>query len=281
MEIADYDKDHVDLKWQAPLSDGGAPIEKYVIEKKDKLGNWTPAAEVPGDQTSGTAPDLLDGQTYEFRVKAVNKAGPSEPSVATQPFRVRHKHLAPKIDKTVLHEIRIKAGQPFNFEVPVSGEEPPKKVWTLEGEPVTVDKEHVVTNEEYKTTLDVKFADRKDSGVYTLTATNSSGTDTATVKVIVLDKPTAPRGPLDVTDVTKDGCHLSWKAPEDNGGQDISHYVVEKQDQATGLWEPVADVNGTQADVTKLTPGHEYKFRVKAVNRQGECSEVRVKAGTV
>ncbi|XP_055331451.1 twitchin-like isoform X3 [Paramacrobiotus metropolitanus] len=277
VEIADYDKDHVDLKWQPPVSDGGAPVEKYVIEKKDKSGNWLPAAEVPGDQTTGTVPNLIDGQTYEFRVKAVNKAGPSAPSVATQPFRVRHKHLAPQIDKSALREIKIKAGQPFNFDVPVIGEEPPKKTWTLEGEALNLDKDRVVTNEEYKTKLDVKAAERKDSGMYTLTATNSSGTDTATVKVIVLDKPTSPRGPLDVTNVTKDGCHLSWKTPEDDGGQDISHYVVEKQDQETGLWEPVAEVNGTQADVTKLTPGHEYKFRVKAVNRQGESAPLVTK----
>ena len=78
-------------------------------------------------------------------------------------------------------------------------------------------------------------------------------------------------GPLNVDDVTKDSCHLSWKAPDDDGGQDIQ-YVVEKQDQATGVWEPVAECKGTNCDVGKLTPNHEYKFRVKAVNRQGESA---------
>ena len=39
-EIVDYDKDHVDLKWAPPKSDGGAPIKKYVIEKKPKFGDW-------------------------------------------------------------------------------------------------------------------------------------------------------------------------------------------------------------------------------------------------
>ena len=201
-------------------------MEKYVIEKKDKSGVWVPAAEVAGDQTTGTVPNLIDGQTYEFRVKAVNKAGPSEPSFATQPFRVRHKHLKPSIDKTAMREIKIKAGQSFDFDVPVIGEEPPKKTWTLNDAPLNLDKDHVVTSEEYKTKFVVRDAQRRDAGIYTLTATNTSGTDTATVKVIVLDKPTAPRGPLDVSDVTKDSCHLSWKAPEDDGGQDISHYVV-------------------------------------------------------
>ncbi len=30
-EIVDWDKDHVDLEWTAPISDGGAPIEKLVV----------------------------------------------------------------------------------------------------------------------------------------------------------------------------------------------------------------------------------------------------------
>lgn len=84
-EVTDYDKDHVDLKWAPPLSDGGAPVEKYLIEKKGKDGIWMPAAEVPGDQTTGTVTNLLDGQTYEFRVKAVNKAGPGK----RIPFAIR------------------------------------------------------------------------------------------------------------------------------------------------------------------------------------------------
>jgi hypothetical protein len=35
-EITDFDNQSVDLKWTKPKSDGGAPIEKYIIEKKDR-----------------------------------------------------------------------------------------------------------------------------------------------------------------------------------------------------------------------------------------------------
>lgn len=35
-EITDFDQESVDLKWTAPKSDGGAKIEKYIIEKKDR-----------------------------------------------------------------------------------------------------------------------------------------------------------------------------------------------------------------------------------------------------
>lgn len=83
MKAVDWDKDHVDLEWKAPASDGGAKIEKYIIEKKDRFGDWVTAVEVPGTETKGTAPNLIPGEGYQFRVKAVNKAGPSKPSDET------------------------------------------------------------------------------------------------------------------------------------------------------------------------------------------------------
>lgn len=83
--VVDWDKDHMDLEWKPPINDGGAPIQEYIIEKKDKFGDWTPCGTVPGNQTKGTANGLIPGQEYQFRVKAVNKAGPGEPSDPTDP----------------------------------------------------------------------------------------------------------------------------------------------------------------------------------------------------
>ena len=35
-EISDYDEKSVELEFATPESDGGAPIMKYVVQKKDK-----------------------------------------------------------------------------------------------------------------------------------------------------------------------------------------------------------------------------------------------------
>lgn len=87
-EIADFDKDFVQLKWTAPESDGGSPITGYVIEKKDKYSpDWVPCGET-GPECQGTVKDLIEGQEYEFRVVPVNKGGKGEPSDSTG------KHLA-------------------------------------------------------------------------------------------------------------------------------------------------------------------------------------------
>jgi hypothetical protein len=49
----DWDKDHVDLEWPAPKSDGGSPITGYIIQKKEKGSPyWVNAVHVPAKQTS-------------------------------------------------------------------------------------------------------------------------------------------------------------------------------------------------------------------------------------
>ena len=64
---------------------------------------------------------------------------------------------------------------------------------------------------------------------------------------------------------------LAWKEPKDDGGLPIEHYIVEKMDTKKGTWTEVGKVTGdTQCGVPGLEPGKSYKFRVKAVNKEGE-----------
>jgi hypothetical protein len=50
-DAKNWDKDFVDLEWTAPKDDGGAPIEKYIIQMRDKEGRaWVDAATVPGNR---------------------------------------------------------------------------------------------------------------------------------------------------------------------------------------------------------------------------------------
>lgn len=41
-------------------------------------------------------------------------------------------------------------------------------------------------------------------------------------------------------------------------------------DEATGRWVPCGRSNDTKAKVENLLAGHSYKFRVRAVNKEGE-----------
>lgn len=92
-ELKDWDKDFVELAWTAPKEDGGAPIEKYIIQMHDKAGRgWVDAATVPGEKTAGRVENVEEGHEYEFRIVAVNKAGPSEPSEPSKSVIAKPRH---------------------------------------------------------------------------------------------------------------------------------------------------------------------------------------------
>ena len=60
------------------------------------------------------------------------------------------------------------------------------------------------------------------------------------------DVPGAPEGPLKYANITKSSCTIGWKPPKDNGGADITHYLVEKMDADTFRWVPVGDTTKCQ-----------------------------------
>lgn len=77
----DWDVDRISLEWEKPASDGGAPITGYIVEMKSKHSKeWTKALEIKEPTTSGTVMGLKEGEEYQFRVRAVNKAGAGEAS---------------------------------------------------------------------------------------------------------------------------------------------------------------------------------------------------------
>ncbi|GBP08923.1 Twitchin [Eumeta japonica] len=188
---------------------------------------WEKALETESSAPLATINGLIEGNEYQFRVIAVNKAGQSEPSDAGKTFVAKPRYLAPKIDRRNLRDITISAGSTLKLDASIVGE-------------------------------------------YVVTATNSSGKDTVQINVVITDKPTAPKGPLQISDVHKEGCHLKWKRPEDDGGTPIEYFQIDKLDPETGCWIPCCRSTEPQANVTGLNPGSEYKFRVSAVNAEGE-----------
>lgn len=66
-----------------------------------------------------TVPNLTEGESYQFQVRAINSAGPGEASDPTPIIVTKPRNLAPKIDRSTLNDVTIKAGQGFLFNVRV------------------------------------------------------------------------------------------------------------------------------------------------------------------
>lgn len=270
LEIRDFDKDFVDLAWKRPEQDGGSPITGYVVEKKDKYGDWEKCAEVDADTPNAKIDGLIEGLPYEFRVVAINKGGKGEPSNSTGPHIARAKNVPPQIDRSFMRDIKVPAGKSIEFNVPVRGEPPATKEWSVKGDALINTDRVKVVYEDYTAKLKIIDAKRGDTGEYSLLARNINGKDQASLKITVIDVPGTPEGPIKHHNMRKNGLDLEWRPPKDNGGSDITHYRVEKQDMENMRWVPVGEAQQCKMHIDNLIEGHDYNFRVKAVNKQGE-----------
>ena len=180
--------------------------------------------------------------------------------------------VKPKIDRKNLDTKSIKVGQTLLLDVDVTGEPTPETSWSLMGTELATKENITIVHTAYNTKFTIEKGTRKNSQKYKITATNINGKDEAFVEVVFLGRPSPPMGPLEVYGATKDSCKLNWRAPEDTGGLPILKYIIEMMDKATGKWVPLCETPGnvTNTPAKPLEEGHEYMFRVKAVNDEGE-----------
>lgn len=88
----------------------------------------------------------------------------------------------------------------------------------------------------------------------------------------ILEKPSPPRGPLDVSGMTDTSFTLQWQSSEFDGGSPIIEYIVEIKDSASRKgFKKIGATKGqvTNISVNYLEKGHGYKFRIIARNSIG------------
>uniref|UniRef100_A0A8C7YJ88 Titin n=1 Tax=Oryzias sinensis TaxID=183150 RepID=A0A8C7YJ88_9TELE len=217
--------------------------------------------------------ELTEDQIYEFRVIARNAAGVlSQPSDSTGPITAKDEVDPPKIDLEAKYSqaVVLNAGETFKLEASIYGKPVPTIHWLKDGHEITEAARIEIHNTNFTACLICKEAIRIDGGQYTILVKNVGGEKSVNINVKVLDRPGPPEGPISIYGVTSEKCSISWKPPLQDGGSDVSHYVVERRETSRLVWTVVeSKVQTLNLKITKLLPGNEYIFRVIPVNKYG------------
>ena len=277
VSLTDVTKNSASLAWDKPEHDGGSRIGGYLIEMQPKgTDKWGVATNTK--TCEGTVTGLTAGTEYLFRIIAYNEKGKSEPKALAAPVVASDMTMEPCI-KMQFNTYSVLAGKDLKLEFPVLGRPKPKVTWTKDGQSLKVTSRVNVVNTPTTTGIQIGEASKEDFGKYSITATNTAGTITEDMSIIILDKPGPPKGPLKVVEVSNTFVHLSWEPPEYMGGCQVKNYIVEKRDTTTTTWQSVTtQLARTAFKVTKLKTGAEYQFRIIAENRYGKGASLDSKS---
>lgn len=73
-----------------------------------------------------------------------------------------------------------------------------------------------------------------------------------------------------ISRVTEEKCTVSWKIPLEDGGDSVTHYVIERRETSRLNWVIVESECKTLSCVSsRLIKNNEYIFRVRGVNKFG------------
>jgi len=90
LTMKDCTENSVTLTWTEPPTDGGSPITRYVVERREPSKRaWTEAGQAPADRPELVVGGLTEGAAYSFRVAAENQCGVGEFAEMQKPVSPR------------------------------------------------------------------------------------------------------------------------------------------------------------------------------------------------
>jgi len=256
------------LTWDAPTSNGGAPITDYQVEYSIDNGlGWTTVADGVSVTTTATVSGLTNGTTYLFRVRAITEFGPGSPAVSG-PVTPTALPGAPVGLTTAIGDrfVDLAWANVDTGGLPVIDH---VVQYSIDGGTNWITYAHAASG---ATSIRVGGLANGVAHLFRVAATNAAGTSPFSV-VAGPATPLAPAGaPTGLLGTAADrSVTLAWTAPTDDGGAPITDYVVEFRLASGGGWLTFADgvAATTGATVTGLTNGTAYVFRVTPVTAFG------------
>uniref|UniRef100_A0A670I8A8 Immunoglobulin superfamily member 22 n=1 Tax=Podarcis muralis TaxID=64176 RepID=A0A670I8A8_PODMU len=172
----------------------------------------------------------------------------------------------PFIDPSVLealaaHPVTVKAGQTANIKVPFRAKPLPKVTWFKDGIEVTEEDRIEFERTNDQALLTIKNCVREDSGAILLRLKSDCGTATAQLHLNVIDKPKPPQGKVEFLEKTGKCVKMKWKAPKDNGGKQVTHFIIERKMVGKKSWTKIGEIDSkhTTFATDKVEKGKPYQ----------------------
>ena len=266
------------LTWAAPASDGYSSVTGYSIEMRwhDEGGAWSAWASHVSDTGSTNSAFTTDngrqpGRYYQFRVAAINAAGVGPFGVASDEAQAITTPGAPT-------DLAGSATGPLEITLawapPASDGYAPVTTYAVRRANASGGKSYVVYFGPNLTYIDTDVA-AGSTYRYTVLARNSVGygPSSAPVDVMAVDIPGAPGMPT-LDSLGDQSATISWTAPSSDGGSPIVGYRIQVLDAPTLSTDWYTRISNTgnsslTAEVSGLTAGSQFAFRVAAINEIG------------
>ncbi|KAM9073864.1 myosin-binding protein C, slow-type isoform 3-T3 [Megaptera novaeangliae] len=167
--------------------------------------------------------------------------------------------------------VTVIAGNKLRLEIPISGEPPPKAIWSRADKAIMEGSSRIrAEHHPDSTTLVIDVAEKDDSGVYHINLKNEAGEAHAAITIKVVDVPDPPVAPS-VTHVGDDWCAMNWEPPLYDGGSPLLGYFIERKKKQSSRWMRLNfDLcKETTFEPKKMIEGVAYEVRIFAVNAVG------------
>ena len=269
------------ISWAPPADDGGSRLKSFIVEAREaRRANWYQIDTVDAAETSLKISNLIENNTYFFRVSAKNSIGVGDALESDGSIAIRRPVGCPDTPLPLLVtdiqsdnctlEWKAPAWTGGNdllgYKVEMKVGEGSTATWNLVSDVAPTSKTYIVKN----------LAEGNEY-YFRISAFNAVGAskplelNRPVVPKKQITAPSAPNGPISALKCNKDSIAIQWGPPKDNGGAPVTRYVVYCREVNTNNWSRVGivDAETFSYQVENLTENSDYHFRVVAENYIG------------
>ncbi|XP_054473183.1 immunoglobulin-like and fibronectin type III domain-containing protein 1 [Anoplopoma fimbria] len=254
----------------------GNPAELTVKMSMDCDGTWSRDGE---QLNSGAGVNInKDGTSHKLAIQSCQDDDSGVYRFVSGDLSTQGKVTiggVPEFDPDDLHKfskpVIIRVGQNAAFKMPFPPQESLVVSWFKDGTEIKDGGGVKIVREPNHSRLLLRDCLRTDAGEIKIQLTNPFGTVEATSKLIVLDRPGPPDGPVDLVETTSSLIEIKWNPPKDDGGSAVTNYIIERQQDGQALWMKLGDVSADKTSFRdrNVTHGKKYNYRIYAENPEG------------